>query len=143
MSQMETESPDITNSCERSRISPEIEGLDIIINLCTELVNLPGTEDNQETKANIRASIDDAQGKKDALGLWIPSYTTAPNQHEGYWQRPCDFEPRSSDEGETNCHPTATGEVSAPLHSWSSVALQLEPATLSPRVRGYDHYKNI
>ncbi|GFX81299.1 hypothetical protein TNCV_2512881 [Trichonephila clavipes] len=42
MSRMETESPDITNGCdERSRISPEIEGLDIIIRRCTELVNLP------------------------------------------------------------------------------------------------------
>ncbi|GFU18258.1 uncharacterized protein TNCV_1594201 [Trichonephila clavipes] len=68
MSRMETESPDISNSCdERSRISPEIEGLDIIISRCTELVNLPDTDDNQEMKTILRASIDDAQKKKDAL----------------------------------------------------------------------------
>ncbi|GFX36276.1 uncharacterized protein TNCV_4931891 [Trichonephila clavipes] len=68
MSQMETESPDITNSCgERSRISPEIEGLDIIISHCTELINQPDTDDNQEMKAILQASIDDAQRKKDAL----------------------------------------------------------------------------
>ncbi|GFV06054.1 hypothetical protein TNCV_3143451 [Trichonephila clavipes] len=47
MSQMETESPDISNGCdERSRISPEIEGLDIIISRCTELVDLSDTDDN-------------------------------------------------------------------------------------------------
>ncbi|GFY49905.1 hypothetical protein TNIN_436041 [Trichonephila inaurata madagascariensis] len=65
---METESPDISTSCDvRCRISPEIEGLDITISRCTELVNLPDTDDNQEMKAILRASIDDAQKKKDAL----------------------------------------------------------------------------
>ncbi|GFV42828.1 hypothetical protein TNCV_3580781 [Trichonephila clavipes] len=68
MPRMETESMDITNSYdERSRISPEIEGLDIIISRCTELVNLPDTDDNQEMKVILRASIDDTQKKKDAL----------------------------------------------------------------------------
>ncbi|GFY62100.1 hypothetical protein TNIN_497721 [Trichonephila inaurata madagascariensis] len=46
MSRMESEPSDITNGChERSRISPEIEGLDIIISHCLELVNLPDTND--------------------------------------------------------------------------------------------------
>ncbi|GFS59788.1 hypothetical protein TNIN_410501 [Trichonephila inaurata madagascariensis] len=49
------------------------EGLDIIISSCTELVNLPDTDDNQEMKAILRASIDDAQKKKDALRPDIPS----------------------------------------------------------------------
>ncbi|GFY76447.1 hypothetical protein TNIN_193371 [Trichonephila inaurata madagascariensis] len=43
------------------------EGLDIIISSCTELANLPDTDDNQEMKVILRASIDDAQKKKDAL----------------------------------------------------------------------------
>ncbi|GFY04141.1 uncharacterized protein TNCV_1199191 [Trichonephila clavipes] len=52
---MKTESPDIINSCdERSRISLEIEALDIVINRCTELVNLPDTDDNHELKAILR-----------------------------------------------------------------------------------------
>ncbi|GFY48956.1 hypothetical protein TNIN_416401 [Trichonephila inaurata madagascariensis] len=65
---MEIESPDnSTSCCEQCRISPEIEGLDIIISRCTELVNLPDTDDNQEMKAILRASIDAALKKKDAL----------------------------------------------------------------------------
>ncbi|GFU94188.1 hypothetical protein TNCV_4162661 [Trichonephila clavipes] len=40
MEQMETDPPDITNSCEeRNRLSLEIEALDIVFNRCTELVN--------------------------------------------------------------------------------------------------------
>ncbi|GFV19562.1 integrase catalytic domain-containing protein [Trichonephila clavipes] len=46
MAQMETDPPDITNSCEeRNRLSLEIEALDIVINRCTELVNFPDTDD--------------------------------------------------------------------------------------------------
>ncbi|GFU64883.1 uncharacterized protein TNCV_785341 [Trichonephila clavipes] len=52
MVQMETDPPDITNSCEeRNRLSLEIEALDIVINRCTELVNFPDTDDNHEMKA--------------------------------------------------------------------------------------------
>ncbi|GFX76533.1 uncharacterized protein TNCV_3162511 [Trichonephila clavipes] len=69
MSRMETESPDITNSFERSRISPEIKEIGIIINRCTELVKLPDTDDNQEMKAILRASIDHAQRKKGCIDL--------------------------------------------------------------------------
>ncbi|GFY46249.1 hypothetical protein TNIN_172351 [Trichonephila inaurata madagascariensis] len=62
---MEIEPPDTSTSCnERSSISPEIEGLDIIINRC---INLPDTDDNQEMKAILRASIDDTRKEKDAL----------------------------------------------------------------------------
>ncbi|GFX96980.1 hypothetical protein TNCV_1997121 [Trichonephila clavipes] len=65
MAQMETDPPDITNSCEeRNRLSLEIEALDIVINRCTELVNFPDTDDNHELKAILRASIDDTQRKK-------------------------------------------------------------------------------
>ncbi|GFW80029.1 hypothetical protein TNCV_984381 [Trichonephila clavipes] len=68
MAQMETDPPDITNSCEeRNRFSLEIEALDIVINLCTELVNFPDTNDNHEMKAILRASIDDTQRKKDTM----------------------------------------------------------------------------
>ncbi|GFW03542.1 uncharacterized protein TNCV_3020541 [Trichonephila clavipes] len=68
MAQMETDSPDITNSCEvRNRHSLEIEALDIVINRCTELVNFLDTEDNPEMKAILRASIDDTQRKKDTM----------------------------------------------------------------------------
>ncbi|GFV69104.1 HTH_Tnp_Tc3_2 domain-containing protein [Trichonephila clavipes] len=60
MAQMETDPPDITNSCkERNRLSLEIKALDIVINRCTELVNFPDTDDNHEMKAILRASIDD------------------------------------------------------------------------------------
>ncbi|GFS88192.1 uncharacterized protein TNCV_3149561 [Trichonephila clavipes] len=62
---METDPPDITNSCEeRNRLSLEIEALDIVINRCTELVNFPDTDDNHEMKAILRASIDDTQRKR-------------------------------------------------------------------------------
>ncbi|GFX18932.1 hypothetical protein TNCV_322371 [Trichonephila clavipes] len=45
MAQMETDPPDITNSCEeRNRLSLEIEALDIVINRCTERVNFPRDE---------------------------------------------------------------------------------------------------
>ncbi|GFU48553.1 hypothetical protein TNCV_1439291 [Trichonephila clavipes] len=65
MAQMETDPPDITNSCEeRNRLSLEIEALDIVINHCTELVNFPDTDDNHEMKATLRASIDDTPPKK-------------------------------------------------------------------------------
>ncbi|GFV07031.1 uncharacterized protein TNCV_2664101 [Trichonephila clavipes] len=65
MAQMETDPPDITNSCEeRNRHSLEIKALDIVINRCTELVNFPDTDDNHEMKAILRASIDDTQRKK-------------------------------------------------------------------------------
>ncbi|GFX50453.1 uncharacterized protein TNCV_770251 [Trichonephila clavipes] len=68
MAQMETNPPDITNSCEeRNRLSLEIKALDIVINLCTELVNFPDTDDNHEMKAILRASIDDTQRKKDTM----------------------------------------------------------------------------
>ncbi|GFW09538.1 hypothetical protein TNCV_3996451 [Trichonephila clavipes] len=68
MAQMETEPPDITNSCEvRNRLSLEIEAFDIVINRCTELVNFPDTDDNHEMKAILRASIDDTQRKKDTM----------------------------------------------------------------------------
>ncbi|GFV70408.1 uncharacterized protein TNCV_4798271 [Trichonephila clavipes] len=68
MAQMETDPPDITNSCEeRNRLSLEIEALDIVINRCTELVNFPDTDDNYEMKAILRASIDDTQRKKDTM----------------------------------------------------------------------------
>ncbi|GFV83961.1 uncharacterized protein TNCV_1479631 [Trichonephila clavipes] len=68
MAQMETDPPDITNSCEeRNRLSLEIEALDIVINRCTELVNFPDTDDNHEMKAIFRASIDDTQRKKDTM----------------------------------------------------------------------------
>ncbi|GFX14790.1 uncharacterized protein TNCV_1485331 [Trichonephila clavipes] len=68
MAQMETDPPDITNSCEeRNRLSLEIEALDIVINRCTELVNFPDTDDNHEMKAILRASIDDTQRKKDTM----------------------------------------------------------------------------
>ncbi|GFT16733.1 nucleic-acid-binding protein from transposon X-element [Trichonephila clavipes] len=68
MAQMETDPPDITNSCEeRNRLSLEIEALDIVINLCTELVNFPDTDVNHEMKAILRASIDDTQRKKDTM----------------------------------------------------------------------------
>ncbi|GFY26368.1 hypothetical protein TNCV_25651 [Trichonephila clavipes] len=68
MAQMETDPPDITNSCEeRNRLSLEIEALDIVINRCTELVNFPDTDDNHETKAILWASIDDTQRKKDTM----------------------------------------------------------------------------
>ncbi|GFV48790.1 HTH_Tnp_Tc3_2 domain-containing protein [Trichonephila clavipes] len=68
MAQMETDPPDITNSCEeRNRLSLEIEALDIVINRCTELVNFPDTDDNHEIKAILRASIDDTQRKKDTM----------------------------------------------------------------------------
>ncbi|GFT39588.1 hypothetical protein TNCV_1862191 [Trichonephila clavipes] len=65
MAQMETDPPDITNSCEeRNRLSLEIEALDIVINRCTELVNFPDTDDNHEMKAILRACIGDTQRKK-------------------------------------------------------------------------------
>ncbi|GFX04027.1 uncharacterized protein TNCV_4679301 [Trichonephila clavipes] len=68
MAQMETDPPDITNSCEeRNRLSLEIEALDIVINRCTELVNFPDTDDNHEMNAILRASIDDTQRKKDTI----------------------------------------------------------------------------
>ncbi|GFU68667.1 hypothetical protein TNCV_308821 [Trichonephila clavipes] len=68
MAQMETDPPDITNSCEeRNRLSLEIEALDIVINRCTELVNFPDTDDNHEMKAILRASIEDTQRKKDTM----------------------------------------------------------------------------
>ncbi|GFW82459.1 hypothetical protein TNCV_3819381 [Trichonephila clavipes] len=68
MAQMETDPPDITNSCEeRNRLSLEIEALDIVINRCTELVNFPDTDDNHEMKAILRDSIDDTQRKKDTM----------------------------------------------------------------------------
>ncbi|GFS47830.1 uncharacterized protein TNCV_3598321 [Trichonephila clavipes] len=68
MAQMETDPPDITNSCEeRNRLSLENEALDIVINRCTELVNFPHTDDNHEMKAILRASIDDTQRKKDTM----------------------------------------------------------------------------
>ncbi|GFW09836.1 uncharacterized protein TNCV_4251651 [Trichonephila clavipes] len=68
MAQMETDPPDITNSCEeKNRLSLEIEALDIVINRCTELVNFPDTDDNHEMKAILRASIDDTQRKKDTM----------------------------------------------------------------------------
>ncbi|GFT02393.1 uncharacterized protein TNCV_4625241 [Trichonephila clavipes] len=68
MAQMETDPPDITNSCEeRNRLSLEIEALDIVINRCTELVNFPDTDDNHKMKAILRASIDDTQRKKDTM----------------------------------------------------------------------------
>ncbi|GFV84135.1 uncharacterized protein TNCV_3037971 [Trichonephila clavipes] len=69
MAQMETDPPDITNSCEeRNRLSLEIKALDIVINRCTELVNFPDTDDNHEMKAILRASIiDDTQRKKDTM----------------------------------------------------------------------------
>ncbi|GFT45633.1 hypothetical protein TNCV_1055741 [Trichonephila clavipes] len=68
MAQMETDPPDITNSCEeRNRLSLEIEALDIVINRCTELVNFPDTDDNNEMTAILRASIDDTQRKKDTM----------------------------------------------------------------------------
>ncbi|GFV38995.1 uncharacterized protein TNCV_965611 [Trichonephila clavipes] len=68
MAEMETDQPDITNSCEeRNRLSLGIEALDIVINLCTELVNFPDTDDNHEMKAILRASIDDTQRKKDTM----------------------------------------------------------------------------
>ncbi|GFY11459.1 hypothetical protein TNCV_3182971 [Trichonephila clavipes] len=55
MAQMETCPPDITNSYEeRNRLSLEIEGFDIVINRCTELVNFPDTDDNHEMKAILR-----------------------------------------------------------------------------------------
>ncbi|GFV36748.1 hypothetical protein TNCV_2649911 [Trichonephila clavipes] len=63
--QMETDTPDITNSCEeRNRLSLEIEALDIVINRCTELVNFPDTDDNHKMKAILRASSDDTQRKR-------------------------------------------------------------------------------
>ncbi|GFW88428.1 nucleic-acid-binding protein from transposon X-element [Trichonephila clavipes] len=68
MAQMETDPPDITNSCEeRNRLLLEIEALDIVINRCTELVNFPDADDNHEMKAILRASIDDTQRKKDTM----------------------------------------------------------------------------
>ncbi|GFU18435.1 uncharacterized protein TNCV_1981111 [Trichonephila clavipes] len=68
MAQMETDLPDITNSCEeKNRLSLEIEALDIVINRCTELVNFPDTDDNHEMKAILRASIYDTQRKKDTM----------------------------------------------------------------------------
>ncbi|GFU44785.1 uncharacterized protein TNCV_3150791 [Trichonephila clavipes] len=68
MAQMETDPPDITNSCEeRNTLSLEIEAFDIVINRCTELVNFPDTNDNHEMKAILRASIDDTQRKKDTM----------------------------------------------------------------------------
>ncbi|GFV74312.1 uncharacterized protein TNCV_5127551 [Trichonephila clavipes] len=71
MAQMETDPPDITNNCEeRSRLSLEIEALDIVINRCTELVNFPDTDDNHEMKAILRASIDDTQRKKDTMTVF-------------------------------------------------------------------------
>ncbi|GFW69261.1 uncharacterized protein TNCV_2366391 [Trichonephila clavipes] len=64
MAQMETDPPDITNSCEeRNRLSLEIEALDIVINRCPELVNFPDTNDNHEMKVILRASVDDTQEK--------------------------------------------------------------------------------
>ncbi|GFS31814.1 hypothetical protein TNIN_157931 [Trichonephila inaurata madagascariensis] len=74
---MEIELPDTSTSCdERCRILREIEGLDIIISRCTELENLPDTDDNQEMKAILRASIDDALKKKDALVRELRSLPT-------------------------------------------------------------------
>ncbi|GFY06428.1 uncharacterized protein TNCV_3652151 [Trichonephila clavipes] len=76
MAQMETDPPDITNSCEeRNRLSLEIEALDIVINRSTELVNFPDTDDNHEMKAILRASIDDTQRKKDTMVVlsWLSS----------------------------------------------------------------------
>ncbi|GFT59617.1 uncharacterized protein TNCV_4964771 [Trichonephila clavipes] len=68
MAQMETNPPDITNSCEeRNTFSLEIEAFDIVINRCTELVNFPDTNDSHEMKAILRASIDDTQRKKDTM----------------------------------------------------------------------------
>ncbi|GFY18550.1 uncharacterized protein TNCV_2397751 [Trichonephila clavipes] len=78
MAQMETDPPDITNSCEeRNRLSVEIEALDIVINRCTELVNFPDTDDNHEMKAILRASIDDSQRKKDTMTV-LPKKTARP-----------------------------------------------------------------
>ncbi|GFX72277.1 hypothetical protein TNCV_4551991 [Trichonephila clavipes] len=70
MAQMETDPPDITNSCEeRNRLSLEIEALDIVINRCTELVNFPDTNDNHEMKAILRA-----QRKKDTMVSELRSF---------------------------------------------------------------------
>ncbi|GFT29241.1 uncharacterized protein TNCV_3588291 [Trichonephila clavipes] len=78
MTQMETDPPDITNSCEeRNRLSLEIEALDIVINRCTELVNFPDTDDNHEMKAILRASIDDTQRKKNTMTVF-PKKTARP-----------------------------------------------------------------
>ncbi|GFX02073.1 uncharacterized protein TNCV_1749581 [Trichonephila clavipes] len=80
MAQMETDPPNITNSCEeRNRLSLEIEALDIVINRCTELVNFPDTDDNHEMKAILRASIDDTQRKKDTMMNFVfPKKTARP-----------------------------------------------------------------
>ncbi|GFV40382.1 hypothetical protein TNCV_3615521 [Trichonephila clavipes] len=76
---METDPPDITNSCEeRNRLSREIEALDIVINRYTELVNFPDTDDNHEMKAILRASIDDTQRKKDTMGSDLRSLPPSP-----------------------------------------------------------------
>ncbi|GFW26452.1 hypothetical protein TNCV_4506921 [Trichonephila clavipes] len=76
MAQMETDPPDITNSCEeRNRLSLEIEALDIVINRCTELVNFPDTDDSHKMKAILRASIDDTQRKKDTMGIQLSKLT--------------------------------------------------------------------
>ncbi|GFX65987.1 retrovirus-related Pol polyprotein from transposon RE1 [Trichonephila clavipes] len=67
MAQMETDPPDIANSCEeRNRLSLEIEALDIVINRCAE-VNFPDTDNNHEMKAFLRASIYDTERKKDTM----------------------------------------------------------------------------
>ncbi|GFX62747.1 uncharacterized protein LOC103524116 [Trichonephila clavipes] len=56
-----------TRYYEQLRRENQIEALDIVINRCTELVNFPDTDDNHEMKAILRASIDDAQRKKDTM----------------------------------------------------------------------------
>ncbi|GFX04138.1 hypothetical protein TNCV_3972871 [Trichonephila clavipes] len=87
MAQMETDPPDITNSCEeRNRLSLEIEALDIVINRCTELVKFPGTDDNHKMKAILRASIDDTKRKEDTMvrfcgRLCLPKKTARPVSH--------------------------------------------------------------
>ncbi|GFT19724.1 uncharacterized protein TNCV_1594431 [Trichonephila clavipes] len=74
---METDPPDITNSCEeRNRLSLEIEARDKVINRCTELVNFPDTDDNHKMKAILRASIDDIQTKKGIQ--WGVSFVPSP-----------------------------------------------------------------
>ncbi|GFY76082.1 hypothetical protein TNIN_63221 [Trichonephila inaurata madagascariensis] len=68
MSRMEPEAPDFNHGfTERHRIYPEIEELDLVTSCCLELINYPDTDDNQEMKAILRTSIDNAQKKKDAL----------------------------------------------------------------------------
>ncbi|GFX81602.1 uncharacterized protein TNCV_4179421 [Trichonephila clavipes] len=76
MAQMETDPPDITNSCEeRNKLSLEKESLDTVINRCTD--NFPDTDDNHEKKAILRASIEDTQRKKDTTTVF-PKKTAKP-----------------------------------------------------------------